>query len=74
LSHLTDGDLHAIALYLKEAPKPESQNPSNATISARSLEAGKDLYINNCSSCHQPNGRGLPGQVPALDGNTAVSA
>jgi mono/diheme cytochrome c family protein len=74
LSHLTDGDLHAIALYLKEAPKPESQNPSNATISARSLEAGKDLYINNCSSCHQPNGRGLPGQVPALDGNTAVAA
>jgi mono/diheme cytochrome c family protein len=74
LSHLTDRDLHAIALYLKEEPKPLSQNPGQATISPRSLAAGKDLYINNCSSCHQLNGRGLPGQVPALDGNTAVTA
>jgi mono/diheme cytochrome c family protein len=74
LSHLTDGDLHAIALYLKQEPNPQSQPPPKTTISPESLAAGRTLYINNCSSCHQPNGRGLPGQVPALDGNTAVTA
>jgi mono/diheme cytochrome c family protein len=74
LSHLTDGDLHAIALYLKEQPTPKSQTPEKATISAQSLADGKNLYINNCSSCHQRDGKGLPGQVPALDGNTAVTA
>jgi mono/diheme cytochrome c family protein/histone H3/H4 len=74
LSHLSDGDLHAIALYLKEEPTPRSQEPEKATLSAQSLAAGKDLYVDNCSSCHQLNGRGLPGQIPALDGNTAVTA
>ena len=74
LAHLTDSDLHAIAVYLKEEPKPESQIPETVTISQQSLADGKNLYINNCSSCHQLNGRGLPGQVPALDGNTAVTA
>ncbi len=74
LSHLTDADLHAIALYLKAEPKPRSQSPEQASISPQSLADGRDLYFNNCSSCHQPNGRGLPGQIPALDGNTAVTA
>jgi mono/diheme cytochrome c family protein len=74
LSQLSDSDLHAIALYLKQEPKPRFQTPAKATVSLRSLAAGKELYLNNCSSCHQLNGRGLPGQVPALDGNTAVTA
>jgi mono/diheme cytochrome c family protein len=74
LAHLTEDDLHAIALYLKEQPKPQSQNPERATVSEQSLMDGRNLYINNCSSCHQLNGRGLPGQIPALDGNTAVTA
>jgi mono/diheme cytochrome c family protein/histone H3/H4 len=74
LSHLTYGDLHAVALYLKQQPKPQVRNPRETTVSARSLAAGKALYVDNCSSCHQLDGRGLPGQVPALDGNTAVTA
>jgi mono/diheme cytochrome c family protein len=74
LSHLTDGDLHAIALYLKEQPRPASQRPENASVSPQSLANGKALYVDNCSSCHQLNGRGLRGQIPALDGNTAVTA
>ena len=74
LAYLTDRDLHDIALYLKEQPQPKSQSPEQATISRQSLIEGKNLYINNCSSCHQLDGRGLPGQVPALDGNTAVTA
>ena len=74
LSHLSNGDLHAIALYLKDEPEPRLQAVKKASISPRCLAAGRSLYFDNCRSCHQPNGRGVPGQVPALDGNTAVTA
>lgn len=33
---------------------------------ARSIENGAGLYANNCSSCHGPDGKGLPGVAPAL--------
>ncbi len=74
LSHLTNADLRAIALYLKDQPVPHSKTPERVTITPESFAAGKLLYENNCSSCHQSNGQGLPHQVPALDGNTAVTA
>ncbi len=74
LSHLTNDDLRAIALYLKDEPRPRPRGADRATISQASLAAGKTLYENNCGSCHGNNGKGLPRQVPALDGNTAVTA
>tara|TARA_B110000444_G_C18454868_1_gene417449 strand:+ start:132 stop:422 length:291 start_codon:yes stop_codon:yes gene_type:complete len=30
---------------------------------------GLDFFINNCSECHQRNGRGIEGIYPALVGN-----
>jgi len=33
---------------------------------------GKKLYINNCSSCHQPSGEGLAGAFPPLKGSPVV--
>jgi mono/diheme cytochrome c family protein len=75
LSYLTDADLHAMALYLKDqSDHVHSQTVAQASISPAQLEAGKALYEDNCSSCHQSNGKGMPGQVPALAGNTAVTA
>ena len=37
-------------------------------------DAGAQVYLENCSSCHQPNGGGLGQNVPALAGNGAVTA
>ncbi len=74
LQYLSDADLHAIALYLKEEPLPDSQKVVRASVSPRQLAAGQALYEDNCSSCHQSNGQGIPEQVPALAGNTAVTA
>jgi len=74
LRYLTDSDLQAIALYLKQEPEPRSKAVERVTITPQSFAAGKALYENNCSSCHQSNGQGLPHQVPALAGNTAVTA
>lgn len=35
---------------------------------------GEQVYGNNCASCHQGNGSGLPGVFPPLKGNPAVLA
>ena len=74
LRYLTDGDLHAIATYLKDGPLPASQTVAKASASPQELADGKELYEDNCASCHQTNGQGMPDQVPALAGNTAVTA
>jgi mono/diheme cytochrome c family protein len=39
---------------------------------ASSSDGGR-IYITNCSSCHQLDGRGLPGAFPALAGNAIVT-
>jgi mono/diheme cytochrome c family protein len=75
LKHLSNSDLHAIAVYLKNqqiAVTPEKATP--ARLPADSLIAGKHLYEDNCSSCHMANGKGIPGTAPALAGNDAVTA
>jgi mono/diheme cytochrome c family protein len=75
LRYLTDADLHAMALYLKQQRgHVETPTTAKATISPEQFAAGKALYQDNCSSCHETNGKGRPGNVPALAGNTAVTA
>jgi cytochrome c oxidase cbb3-type subunit 2 len=34
---------------------------------------GKDLYISQCSACHQVNGEGLPDAFPPLKGSGVVN-
>ena len=33
---------------------------------------GERIYTANCAACHQPNGKGVPGTFPALDGSKIV--
>jgi len=35
--------------------------------------AGRELYVANCSSCHQASGEGLPGVFPPLKGSGVVN-
>jgi len=60
-SKLTDADRRAIALYLKGLPG----NPQNPAPVA-DLPAGSDLYVDNCSACHNRDGSGMPKMFPAL--------
>lgn len=30
---------------------------------------GKQMFMDNCSACHQPTGKGIPGAFPALAGS-----
>ena len=73
LSHLTDDDLHAIAVYLKSLPPKRSYKETTAQ-NAYVREAGVQVYLTNCASCHQPNGQGLGQSVPPLAGNGVVAA
>lgn len=69
LSHLDQGDLSAIAFYLKhqkvdtvsapKAPKP---------VSVAEKTSGKQIYADHCESCHGADGRGVNGIAPSLVG------
>jgi nitrite reductase (NO-forming) / hydroxylamine reductase len=43
-----------------------SRNPASASD-------GATVYVANCSSCHQPDGKGVAGAFPPLAGNPTVT-
>lgn len=53
-------------LYKREAKTPASAD------GVALLPDGKMLYANNCQSCHQANGAGLPGAFPPLKDSPIV--
>lgn len=78
--HLSDGDLQAVAAYLKTLPASARQvssfKPDPAT--AKALAAGQEgsrgaeLYIDNCAACHRTNGMGDARVFPRIAGNSSV--
>ena len=71
-SKMTDNDLKAIAVYLKDVPA-SGIAPQNATFAkdARPV-AGLAIYRNNCEACHGPEGKGESVIFPPLAGNPIV--
>jgi mono/diheme cytochrome c family protein len=70
-SHMTDGDVRAIATYLKSLPgnqddvRPLSQdNPVMA--------AGAAIYRDQCSACHGLEGRGVAKLFPSIADSSMV--
>ncbi|TWR24391.1 cytochrome c [Mucilaginibacter pallidiroseus] len=66
---LPDGRAVPVFLYNEDAVK------TSAATSSAKRETGLDgeaLYASNCSSCHQPNGLGIPGAFPSLKGSNIV--
>ncbi len=49
------------------APSPAPKGQGAATVD------GRALYEQNCASCHQANGQGLPPAFPALAGNPKLA-
>lgn len=56
----------AVLLYLAmlENSRMEAQT---LNWDGRSIQNGAAIFANNCSSCHGPDGKGLPGVAPALN-------
>jgi mono/diheme cytochrome c family protein len=74
LSHLTDADLHAIAAYLKTIPPIADYQARRPSGEIGPQASGASVYLDHCASCHQVDGQGIKGSVPALAGNDLVRA
>lgn len=73
-SQMTDGDLRAIATYLKDQPSKGGE-PARIAADNPTMRAGAALYADNCAACHAMSGEGVPHLFPALkDSPSAQSA
>jgi mono/diheme cytochrome c family protein len=70
-SRMTDDDLKAIAVYLKDQSGTEPQSAPPAPDQA-TVKAGTQIYADECSGCHKSDGKGIPGLFPALRGSAVV--
>jgi mono/diheme cytochrome c family protein len=72
-SKLSDGDVHAIAVYLKGLPagplEPAVSPPPEATMTS-----GAALYAHACVACHEADGSSAPGIYPPLPGNALLQS
>jgi len=71
-SHMTDADLAAIATYLKALPGQTSSPPPALSASDPRMIAGAAIYLDNCSACHGPDGKGVPFLFPSLAGSPNI--
>ena len=70
-SHLSDDDLKAIAIYLKDLPGQTQPGLALAESDPR-IKTGGAIYADQCSTCHGGDGRGSPYLFPALSGAANV--
>ncbi len=70
--HLSDADLQAMAVYLKELPANAHGGGSRADDDE--LANGRIVYTVHCGSCHLPTGLGDKGLGVPLAGNPLVQA
>lgn len=48
---------------------PSSEKSSEKSPLTESIKRGKEVYSDLCVTCHLPNGKGIPGTYPPLDGS-----
>jgi mono/diheme cytochrome c family protein len=72
-SKMSDADVRAIAVYLKDlpdgAPEPAVSAPPPAAIAD-----GEKLYKGACIACHEADGSGAPRISPPLPGNANLQS
>ncbi len=77
--HLSDDDLMAMAVYLKDLPGGHSvatagpSVPPTASSPAKVPDRGAKIFEKHCVDCHGSTGAGVPGAYPPLAGNRAVT-
>jgi alcohol dehydrogenase (quinone), cytochrome c subunit len=77
--YLSDGDINAIAVYLKSLPATSAQQPvayNDATTAAlrsgHASQPGATVYTGTCANCHGFDAKGFGPYIPALAGNPIV--
>jgi mono/diheme cytochrome c family protein len=70
-SRMTDGDVKAIATYLKSLPG--RQNDAKPLLpSEPTMAAGGAIYRDQCSSCHALDGKGVARLFPSIADSSVV--
>ena len=77
--HFTDADLTAIASYLKSLPPGKDDLPMPA-VAIEPAKAPDTLFTSRgglgytpfCADCHRPDGGGVKGMFPPLNGNPGI--
>jgi mono/diheme cytochrome c family protein len=71
--HMSDADLRALAVFLKDIPEHEPPAPLAASADNDTIALGRKLYGDRCATCHGEQGEGAPGAYPALAGHRTVT-
>lgn len=79
--HFTEADLTAIASYLKSLPPGKDDLPMPAVAGVPAVAPdnlfstrGGLGYTQFCADCHRPDGGGVKGMFPPLNGNPSITA
>jgi len=72
--HLSDGDLRAMAVYLKSQPDSGTRKPQPLAADDSNMKMGANVYSANCTACHNSDGKGIPNLATSLAGNPALQA
>ena len=73
-SKVSDGDLKAVAVYLKDQTSSESTQPLAVNATDPVMKAGQAIYRDQCSACHKLDGSGVADMFPALKAAPSVRA
>ena len=72
-SKLHEGDLHAIAKYLKDLPAAGRDVKATKSDPAV-LKAGEAIFVDVCAACHQASGEALARAFAPLKGSSVVQS
>jgi mono/diheme cytochrome c family protein len=72
-SKMSDGDVRAIAVYLKDLPAGPPE-PSVTPPPEADMKSGAGLYAHACVACHEADGSSSPRVYPPLNGNALLQA
>lgn len=73
--HMTDADLEAVATYVKGLPaEADRAGAGTDDLPADTKKLGGLVYATQCSACHAPDGKGVPGMLPPLAASSFVQA
>ncbi|HAU5563823.1 TPA: c-type cytochrome [Serratia fonticola] len=72
--HLTDADLRAIAVYLKQVPASTTTLPQPLPMDNGQMKMGENAYSANCTACHNSDGKGIPNLAASLANNPGLLA
>ncbi|MBV8661528.1 MAG: cytochrome c [Hyphomicrobiales bacterium] len=72
LSHLTDADIRAMAVYLKSLPPRGGTSVQSISAEDPKMRQGGEIYYNQCAACHGAQGIGIVGLFPRLAGAPVV--